>query len=246
MIEIINSDFRKVKIERNVDLFIVDPPYGKIINDNYDQLNCEELVSLLFEILSWCEHSSQPGVTVYMFGCIGTYKNRPFFEFLHTLEKRTKWRIHNMIVWKKRRGYGATRNYMFTREEIAMLVFDSKYPNFYKPTYLNEEISLGWKKRLDKSKYKTRTKYKRRSNVFVDIGEVMRNQFSEIKFLAQKPVRLYDVLLESSCPDNGFVVDPMCGSGTTGIACSNKKLDCTLIEIDRITFDIAEKRNFGG
>jgi len=241
-IEIFNADFRDINIDRKVDLFIVDPPYGNIIKDRYDQLSEDELLGLLYDLLFWCECYSKIGTTLYVFGGIGKYKYRPFFRFLSEVEIRTKWVIHDMICWAKRRGYGKKYGYMFAREEIAMLVYNSHRPCYFDIPYLDQQISDGWKKRLSKAKYKTRTGFKRRTNVFYDINEVMRNQFSTLRFVAQKPEKLFDVLIKASCPNEGLVVDPMCGVGTTGIVCQKQNIDSVLIDINRETCETTRRR----
>jgi site-specific DNA-methyltransferase (adenine-specific) len=38
---------------------------------------------------------------------------------------------------------------------------------------------------------------------------------------SKKPVDLMERLVRYACPEGGLVLDPFCGSGTTGVACAN-------------------------
>ena len=57
-----------------------------------------------------------------------------------------------------------------------------------------------------------------------------------------KPVKLMEYLIEMVTPENGTVLDPFMGSGTTGVACVNTNRSFIGIEMDDKYFKIAEKR----
>jgi DNA modification methylase len=56
------------------------------------------------------------------------------------------------------------------------------------------------------------------------------------------PVDLVAPLIESSCPRDGTILDPFCGSGTTGVACMNTGRNFIGFEIDAGYCEIARKR----
>lgn len=58
----------------------------------------------------------------------------------------------------------------------------------------------------------------------------------------QKPVWIVQRLLEIGCPAGGFVIDPMCGSGTTAVTCQGMNLDCLAIEKSLKYFPLAQER----
>ena len=218
-------------------LFIVDPPYGRIVGDSYDAVDPEDLEDMLFSLASHLASRALEGATCYLFGGVGSYKNRPFFGFLHRVEKVTPWRIHNFITWKKRRGYGTQSNYMFAREEIAMLVLGKK-PTVFNVPYLEEKRSEEWNKRLSNKKYKPKRNNMRRSNVFVDINELFRDKICT----AEKPERLIEVLIETSSNKGDLVVDPMCGSGVVGVVAKRLGRRYYLCEKDEVMYRIAKDR----
>lgn len=47
-----------------------------------------------------------------------------------------------------------------------------------------------------------------------------------------KPIELIEVLLRCFCPEDGLVVDPFAGTGTTCFACENLDLSCIAGDID--------------
>jgi site-specific DNA-methyltransferase (adenine-specific) len=57
-----------------------------------------------------------------------------------------------------------------------------------------------------------------------------------------KPVKLMEYLIEMVTPENGTVLDPFMGSGTTGVACVNLKRNFIGIELDKDYFEICKKR----
>ena len=63
-----------------------------------------------------------------------------------------------------------------------------------------------------------------------------------------KPVKLMQYLVRLITPSNGIVLDPFCGSGTTGIACKLEGMQFVGIEQDLEYYKIAEARikNFTG
>lgn len=59
---------------------------------------------------------------------------------------------------------------------------------------------------------------------------------------AEKPVTLLEKFIKVSCPDNGTVLDPFMGSGSTGVACVRTKRNFIGIEIDEKYFKLAKER----
>jgi DNA modification methylase len=232
---LINTDCFDVDFP-TADLIIVDPPYGGIIKDGYDQV--KNLDDFLIRLCRFLGFHVTPGGTLYLFGGIGSYRNRPFFTFLGRVESETKWRLHNFLTWKKRRGYGTQHNYLFTREEIAMLVFDAKRPKTFNVPYLEEERSSEWKKRLSRSQYQPLNDRLRRANVFTDIKELFQYKLHT----AEKPEKLMQVLVETSSNVGDMVVDPMCGTGVVGLVAQGLGRRFCLCDKDPIMYQITKDR----
>jgi len=63
---------------------------------------------------------------------------------------------------------------------------------------------------------------------------------------AEKPVDLMAHLLHLVCPHGGKVVDPFCGSGTTGVAAARLGLDFIGIEREQKWVEVARARIAAG
>ena len=59
---------------------------------------------------------------------------------------------------------------------------------------------------------------------------------------AEKPVELLERFVRVSCPENGVILDPFMGSGSTGVAAVKNHRDFIGIELDTKYFEIAKER----
>ncbi len=59
---------------------------------------------------------------------------------------------------------------------------------------------------------------------------------------AEKPVELLERFVRVSCPENGVILDPFMGSGSTGVAAVKNHRDFIGIELDQKYFEIAKQR----
>jgi len=76
--------------------------------------------------------------------------------------------------------------------------------------------------------------------VEVPVGTVDKSEYNTHP--AQYPEGLSDWTIKMLCPDNGTVLDPFCGSGTTVISCKNNDRNYIGFEISQEYCNIAEKR----
>jgi len=58
----------------------------------------------------------------------------------------------------------------------------------------------------------------------------------------QKPIRLYEWILDTYAKDGNKILDTHLGSGSIAIACHNRKFDLTACELDKDYFESAIKR----
>ena len=58
----------------------------------------------------------------------------------------------------------------------------------------------------------------------------------------QKPVKLYEWLLDNYAEEGQTILDTHLGSGSIALACHNRGFDLTAFEIDKEYFDAAKKR----
>ena len=58
-------------------------------------------------------------------------------------------------------------------------------------------------------------------NFWNDVHPITRSEVNHREYPTQKPVLLLERIIRASCPPNGLVLDPFCGSGTTCFATLN-------------------------
>jgi len=236
-IEVIRGDCFHVDLKRflgKVDLMICDPPYGGILDEEWDSECYAGLGHLVESLLV-------PRGTAYVWGGVGTYKNRPFFKWLSEVEDQTSLRLHNLITWGKKRAYGKSDNFLFTREECAMLVKtgvagrdrEDKPKTFNIPLLDKLRGYTGYSE-----KYPAKSAYLRRTNVWSDVTEIFRGKIHA----AEKPSRLAEIMIKTSSNPGDLVVDLFAGSGSTGVAArAVGGRRCVLVEkSDCVMHDLGE------
>ena len=119
-----------VHVAEKLPLVIADPPYGNIVDKEWDRIEeddkefCQWMLNWTVEI----ERISLPGAALYVWGGVGLPRNgnkppfRPFLRYLVEVELQTHYELSTPITWKKKRAYGIQWGYLFTREELAYLV----------------------------------------------------------------------------------------------------------------------------
>jgi DNA modification methylase len=219
--------------------FIVhtDPPYGGILKEDWDRQfpEVQHAAWMLDWTVLWTDHLPIGG-TAYVWGGVGTYRNRPFFRYLCDVEFRASVKIQNFITWGKKRGIGTAYNYLFTREELAFMVKGGKNakPSVFNVPLLDELRGYeGYNKQ-----YPAKSAYKRRTNVWTDITEKLRNKVH----VAEKPVSLCKVPIGASTNPGHWVIDPFAGSGATALAARELGRRFIVVENDPEAFAVLVKR----
>jgi site-specific DNA-methyltransferase (adenine-specific) len=205
-------------------LIIVDPPYGiKLKGVVWDD------VAEYKKWMAHCVERARPNATICMWGGVGKPRDRPFLKWVSTVEDDyPEWR-GQFVTWSKKRAYGTADKYLFTREEVFILTRGK--PTFNIPLLEIERGYAGFSE-----KYKAKSKFLRRTLVWRDITEL----FSGKIHPAQKPDKLYEVLVNTHSKEGDVVYDPCAGSGTTARACINTGRHFVIIEEDRSYLDKAK------
>lgn len=163
-------------------LIIADPPYVGILPEAWDRAGSlyDQLGHLVARLLP-------TGGTAYVWGGIGKPgKPRVFFDWLARVERDTGLHIHTLITWSKKRAYGKADNYLFTREECAMLVKGDRPRTFHVPLLDAKRGYAGYDPR-----YPAKSEFLRRTNVWTDVTEIFRGKIHP----AEKPARLAEIMI---------------------------------------------------
>ena len=76
-------------------------------------------------------------------------------------------------------------------------------------------------------------------NFWDDVYFISRSEKNKRKYPTQKPIKLLERIIKSSCPRDGWVLDPFCGSGTSAIASFNLGRNCVTMDINTDAIEIA-------
>lgn len=195
-----------------VDLFLTDPPYMGIVEDSWDNQwkTVEEYVTWMYRVLEAIKPKLKEHGSIIFFGGVGKHGERPFFKLMDKIETNNLYTYRNLITWAKRRAYGKSHDYLFCREEFAWYSVSSERTNvtFNIPLTNVKRGYAGFSK-----KYPAKSEFKRVSNVWTDIPELMRPERN-----TQKPVALMERIIATHSNPGDLVVDTFCGWGTTGVA----------------------------
>ena len=208
------------KLEDNsVDLIIIDPPY-LITKEKWDKEEqvTEILSKNLFRIL-------KPNGNFYCWGSVGE-KNQLLIDWLYMF-KNTGWYFKDWITWKKQRGMGNRRGWLYTREEILWFVKDNKRFIWNKENQYHDFCGAS---NESKKRFKNGVGL-RISNVWQDIMEEKLNG-KNIKALhfTPKPLKAIERIVLAHTKENDVVLDCFLGSGTTMQVCNELNRNCIGIE----------------
>jgi DNA modification methylase len=205
-----------------------DPPYGAVLKETRWELPAGQALKLYRMILDNAKASLKPGGSLLLWGGVGKPRRRVLLRAVLYGES-VGWDMRNWITWRKKRAYGKSNDYLFTREELIWFVRSGESPRIFNVPLLDEKRGYpGYN-----SKYPAKSEYKRRTNVWTDITEIMRGKTHE----AEKPERLYEVLYATHSRPGDYVLDLCAGSGAAGAAALKLGRRPVLVEKDPEAFE---------
>jgi site-specific DNA-methyltransferase (adenine-specific) len=225
-----------------VDLLIIDPPYN-LDKDfhglKFSKINDEAYLKYLQSWFPKIVKTLKPTGSVYI---CGDWKSA--FCLYQIMREYTI--IRNRITWQREKGRGAKANWKNTAEDIW---FGTKKNEYYFNVdavkqkrkviapYRENGRPKDWEETIEGN---FRLTYP--SNFWDDISIPYWSMPENTKHPAQKPEKLIAKLILASCPENGMVLDPFLGSGTTSVAAKKLGRKYLGIEINEEYCYWAEKR----
>jgi DNA modification methylase len=145
------------------------------------------------------------------------------------------WYLRQDIIWHKPNPMpeSVTDRCTKSHEYIFLLSKSPKYHFDHEAIKEKGVMSKGDSAELEEKGYNTRNK----RSVWI----VNTKPFKEAHF-ATFPIDLIEPCILAGCPENGTVLDPFFGAGTTGIVCIKNKRNYIGIELNQDYIDIAKKR----
>lgn len=147
----------------------------------------------------------------------------------HIVTEKTK-KGYDYSIEIAGKKFNPTSGWRIKKSELEKLISENRIhmpkktgANLYKKIYLHENPG------------------KPCSDLWDDIHSI--TQGNELrKYPTAKPIKLLERLIQISTNEGDYVLDPMCGSGTTGEACAKLNRKCTLIDQNCDIVDIVLSR----
>ena len=125
------------------------------------------------------------------------------------------------------KGYNPQYGFRITREKLEELDAQERLHyganNIYKKIYSHESKGVPVQ------------------NLWDDVYFISRSEKNKRKYPTQKPLKLLERIIKSSCPVGGWVLDPFCGSGTTAISAFNTGRNCITTDVNPDAIRIAQE-----
>ena len=230
--------------ENSIDMIFADPPYmlsndgftcknGRMVNVNkgkWDKSSgFEEDAVFHNEWISACRRVLKPEGTIWI---SGTYHS--IYQCGYLLQKN-KFHILNDIAWFKPNASPnlSCRYFTASHETLLWARKDKKAKHTF--NYGEMKNGLFPEDKLKKENTQMRSVW--------SISTPKNDEKEYGKHPTQKPVELLKRIVLASTKENDIVLDPFCGSGTTGAACRNLNNRSFIgIEIDNDYCALAKKR----
>lgn len=229
----------KLLPDESVDLIIADPPYnlGKDYGNDSDKRESEEFLRWTEEWLEIAITKLKPNGSLYIFA---TWRYSPeIFVFL-----KSKMIMLNEIIWDRKVPSmgGSTRRYSSVHDTIG---FFAKSKEHY---FDLDSIRIP---------YDEETKKARSRSIFVgkkwlemgynpkdlwSVSRLHRIHAEREDHPTQKPLEIIGRMVRASCPENGIVIDPFAGTGTTAIACLQNNRRFITYELNSEYYDLILNR----
>lgn len=245
-IQLIHADVlegMKSITDQSVDFVFADPPYF-LSNDGFSVKSGKAVSvnkgawdkSLGFETdmefhEAWITESLRVLKPHGTIAISGTYHS--IYKCGFILQK-LKCRIINDIIWFKPNGAPALagRNFTASHETIVWASKNSKAKHVF-----NYSISKNW----DAENDKLLNRGKQMRSVW-SIPSTPKREKLEGTHPTQKPLEVLRRLIAICTTEGATVLDPFCGSGTTGVACVLLKRNFIGIDLDQSYLEISAKR----
>lgn len=224
-------EYMKTLPNECVDLIIADPPYFRIVKEDWDnQWNTE------FDYIDWCKkwitecsRILKSSGNIVIWGQLGE-KYITYARLLVVLEDEFKeFNRKNIITVKRNKGQGTNSNFMSNREEFIWLTKAKNKSYTFNKQYTQEvKNNYGYKRNKDKPSFKVA------GNVWCDIVFPWFGSKEEPYVnTAQKPIVACNRIIHGLSNEGDVVYIPFAGSGSEIVSCIKNNRNWVATEINK-------------
>ncbi len=225
--------------DASIDLVIADPPYnlGKDYGNDSDKKSQTEFLRWTEKWIDLILPKIKTTGSLYIFA---TWRYSPeIFVFL-----KSRMIMLNEIIWDRRVPSmgGSTRRYSSVHDTIG---FFAKTKDYY---FDLDAIRIPY----DEETKKARTRSIFVGKKWLEVGynpkdvwavsRLHRIHAEREEHPTQKPLEIVERMVKASCPQNGIVLDPFAGSGTTVEACLLNQRRYVAFELNPAYYQIVLER----
>ena len=136
---------------------------------------------------------------------------------LYTIEK-------NGVIYENKYGWKQKKEIVEQLIEDNRIHFAPKQQNMYVKIYKHEHKGVAL------------------SNLWNDIHSITRTSKDPRIYPTQKPQKLLERIIRLYTNENSYILDPVCGSGTTGFVADKLNRKCVMCDINEDTLPLIQKR----
>ncbi|MFY9463329.1 MAG: site-specific DNA-methyltransferase [Candidatus Sungiibacteriota bacterium] len=225
--------------DRSIDLILTDPPYclGKDYGNDSDMKGSEEYLAWTYQWIDKVVPKLKENGSFYIFL---SWQYSPEI-FCHI---KGKMKMVNEIIWDRKVPSmgGSTRKFSSVHDTIGLFAKGKDY------CFNIDEVRIP---------YDEETKKARTRSIFVgakwlEQGYNPKDVWSHSRLHkqnperedhpTQKPLAIIERMVRASSPENGIVLDPFMGSGTTAIACMRSGRRYTGFEMNKDYYHTIQNR----
>jgi adenine-specific DNA-methyltransferase len=158
---------------------------------------------------------NKDGTGEYSLGALKHDRTRT--GYMYTIEK-------DGVIYENKYGWKQKKEIVEELIKQNRIHFSPKQQNMYVKIYKHEHKGVPL------------------SNLWSDIHSITRTSKDPRLYPTQKPQKLLERIIKVYSNENSNILDPVCGSGTTGFVADKLNRKCVLCDINKDTLDIIKKR----
>lgn len=230
----------------SIDLVVTSPPYDNLRLYGTDTGWCAhvwmELIKELYRVVK------PGGVVVWIVNDAVIRGSETLTSFQQALwAKECGFNMHDTMIYQKH-NFSNPSTTRYHQIFDYMFVFSKGSPAYFNPILDRPNVEAGKPGCYGRNTSRQKDGSFKERPIRVNRAMGMRYNIWRMKtemkpqHPAQFPLALAWNHIETWCPPGFVVLDPLMGSGTTGVAAVNLKRDFIGIELDKGYFDIAQAR----